>query len=90
MLIPEEKLRAAIFIYSDIDANKALEYWSDQIKLSKKQFIKTQILPSHSKLTQRRTLYGMCNVYFSSTEFNVKMRGWIDLLANDYAAMVHR
>lgn len=81
--IPEDKLRAALFIYKDIDENKAIKYWSKILNVNKKNFVKTQILPSRSKLTQNKVSNGMCNIYFSNTETNVKIREWISLLAND-------
>ncbi len=81
--IPEEKLRAALFIYEDINEQEAIEYWSSNINLNKKQFIKTQVLPSRSTRTKTKLRYGMCNIYFSSVEVNIKMKEWIDILAKD-------
>lgn len=81
--IPEPKLRAAVFIYSDIDENTALDYWSSEIRLPRSQFIKTQILPSRSRLTKRKITNGICNIYFSSVEYSIKMKEWIKLLANE-------
>lgn len=81
--VPEEKLRAAIFIYKDTSEKKALKYWSEKVGISKKRFIKTQVLPSRSTLTKNKVLKGMCNVYFCSTETNIKINEWIRLLASD-------
>ena len=81
--IPESKLRAAVFIYSDIDESAALNYWSNEIRLPRDQFIKTQILPSRSILTKRKVTNGICNIYYSSVEFSIKMKEWIKLLANE-------
>lgn len=81
--IPEEKLRAALFIYKDINEKNALKFWSKILKINKKNFIKTQILPSRSKLTRNKVTNGMCNIYFSNTEINVKIREWINMLAYD-------
>lgn len=81
--IPESKLRAAIFIYKDINPIKALNYWSKEIQLPKAQFIKTQILPSRSKLTKRKITNGICSIYFSSVESSIKIKEWIFLLGND-------
>lgn len=79
--IPEEKLRAGLFIYEDIDKEKAIEYWSSKLDLNKEQFIKTQVLPSRSHRTKSKVEYGMCNIYFSSIEINIKMKEWIKVLA---------
>ncbi len=83
MNISESKLRAAIFIYKDLDKELLLEYWSKVLSLSKDQFIKTQILPSRSHLTKRKVSNGICNIYFSSVEYNIKIKEWIKLLSNN-------
>ena len=80
--VPESKLRAAVFIYKDINENSALEYWSIKTKIPKAQFIKTQVLPSKN-LVKRKVVNGICNVYFSSTELNIKINEWIRLLASE-------
>lgn len=81
--VTNEKIRAAIFIYSDIDEHVAKTYWSNALNIPIKNFIKTQVLPSRSVLTKKNTKYGVCSVYFSSTEMNVKMIEWLRLLAAD-------
>ncbi len=81
--VPEPKLRAALFLYQDINERKALDYWSKKVKIPKKQFIKTQKLQSRSVLTKRRSINGICNVYFSDTKLNIKIREWIQLLASE-------
>jgi uncharacterized protein YjcR len=79
--ISDSKLRAAMFLYNDLNKNSMLEYWSKTLKLPKSQFIKTQILPSRSHHTKRKVLYGICNIYFSSVEYNIKIKEWINLLS---------
>lgn len=79
--IPNSKLRAAMFLYKDHNQKDILRFWSRKIKIPTNQFIKTQTLPSRSRLTKRKSKNGMCNVYFSSTEMNVKIRHWIKLLS---------
>ena len=81
--IPERKLRGELFIYEDHDKNDSLNFWSRELKIPKNQFIKTQQLKSRSKLTKRKLKYGICNVYFSSTEMNIKIRHWMKMLANE-------
>ncbi|MFZ6035189.1 MAG: hypothetical protein ACOYUB_03525 [Patescibacteria group bacterium] len=81
--IQEEKLRAALFIYKDIKEKDAIAFWAKALKISTNSFIKTQILPSRSKLTKSRVAYGMCNIYFSNTKINVKIREWVSLLAKE-------
>ena len=81
--VPEEKLRGAIFVYSDINIDGALKYWSKKIKISSEQFVKTQILPSRSKITKKKIEHGICSVYFSNTKIHVKILEWIRLFGFD-------
>lgn len=82
LMIPEEKLRAALFIYEDHDEVKLKDFWSKELGISKTQFIKTQILPSRSNHTKNKMSKGICTLYFSSTEMRVKILKWIELLSN--------
>ena len=79
--VPEEKLRVALFVYKDNNLDKALNFWSKNLMIPRSQFIKTQVLPSRAKLTKRKVKHGICNIYFSNTEFNIKIQQWIKLLA---------
>ena len=85
--INEGKLRCEIFRYADQNEEELKKFWSEKLQLSPMQFIKTQLLPSRSTLTKRKTTHGMCNVYFSSTEVGIKISEWILLLAKRYAGV---
>jgi len=78
--VEEEKIRAGIFIYEDHEPIQAREYWSRTLDLDPQQFIKTQILPSRSRNTKRRTENGMCSVYFSSTAIRIRIQTWTEML----------
>ena len=84
--IPESKLRGALFVYNDINIEEALAYWSEKLKIPRSYFIKTQVLPSRSVLTKRKVKNGICKVYFSSTETNLKIKEWLKLLTVDLRA----
>lgn len=79
--ISENSLRIGLFIYEDIDQNKATKFWSKKLKISQSHFIKIQILKSRSKLTKNKSKYGICSLYFSNTKLNVKIHEWINLLS---------
>lgn len=81
--VPEEKIRAEMFIYQDIDESHAKKYWSRQLGVTTNQFIKTQVLPSRSLHTKRKVPYGLCTVYFSNTDIGIKILEWIRLLAEE-------
>ncbi|MGD0523114.1 MAG: hypothetical protein ABSA43_00965 [Candidatus Microgenomates bacterium] len=81
--VPEKKLRAALFLYKDINEAEALKFWSEKLRITKERFIKTQFLPSKSTLTKSKVTYGMCNIYFCSTEMSIKIDEWIRLMIDD-------
>lgn len=81
--LDENKLRIALFIYKDIDEKFAIKFWSRLLKVPKSQFIKTQVLESKAKLTKTKSKYGICSLYFSNTEFHIKIMEWIRLLSLD-------
>ncbi len=79
--VDETKLRVELFIYQDQSEVKIIDFWSKYLHIDTRLFIKTQLLPSRAKLTKRKVPYGMCSVYFSSTEFSIKIHEWLDMLA---------
>ena len=81
--ISDNKLRAALFLYEDMNENLLKQYWSKITHIPLHQFIKTQFLHSRSTLTKRKVSHGMCTVYFSDTKTNIKIKEWIRLLSND-------
>jgi hypothetical protein len=81
--IPNEKIRAEMFIYKDHDEAISKLFWSTQLQLDPKQFIKTQVLPSRSTHTKRKLSHGLCTLYCSNTDLSIKIREWIIHLALD-------
>ena len=78
-----DKLRVGMFIYPDHSEKQLKDYWSKELEIPSNQFIKTQILESKAKLTKRKTLYGVCSLYFSSTEVSIRIHEWIKLLSTE-------
>lgn len=78
--IANSSLRVGLFIYEDHLEEEIKGFWSKLLEIPVDQFIKTQYLKSRSRLTTRRSKYGICSLYFSSTEQSVKIREWIRLL----------
>ncbi|OGM08339.1 hypothetical protein A2159_03325 [Candidatus Woesebacteria bacterium RBG_13_34_9] len=78
--ISKERLRIGLFVYQDLDISKTKHYWSKKLNILLNQFIKVQILKSRSELTKHKSIYGICNLYFSSTEYSIKIKEWIKLL----------
>ncbi len=81
--VEEGKLRIALFIYKDINIKYAMEFWSELLQVPQSQFIKVQVLESRAKLTKTKSKYGICSLYFSNTEFHIKILEWIRLFSLD-------
>ena len=75
-LVPKENMRAAMFIYPDLDEQTCKEYWKKMTGIS--TFHKTMVLPSRHKIN--RLPYGTCSVIVSNTYLKKKMLLWIDQL----------
>jgi hypothetical protein len=83
LLVHPEKIRAELFIHSDLKEDVAKKYWSKKLKIDSTNFIKTQILPSRAIRTKRKMEHGLCTVYCSNTELSIKIRVWIEELAKE-------
>lgn len=81
--IPEEKIRAEMFIYQDLNENDAKRYWAKQLNIDFNRFIKTQILPTRNVNTSRKLRYGLCTLYFSNTQVGIKILEWIKMLSRE-------
>lgn len=87
--ISDSILRIGLFIYEDIHQETAIKFWSDKLDISPSQFIKVQMLKSRSNLAKNKSKYGICSLYFSNTELNVKIHEWIRLLSiHNFAGIV--
>lgn len=78
----ESALRAALFIYQDIDESDVKLFWSNRLKIPLNQFIKTQVLPSRSVLTKTKLPYGICCIYLNSKSYSYTMQVWIDRMSS--------
>lgn len=79
--IPEEKIKAHLLIYPDLDAEKCKRYWAHKSGVSHNRFFKTTTIEGKHKL--RRIQYGVCMIGISSTYFKVKMLEWLKLLPRE-------
>jgi len=74
--VQRESIRAAMFIYPDLDEQICREYWEKEIGIS--TFHKTMVLPSRHKV--KKLAYGTCSIIVSNTYLKKKMLLWIDQL----------
>lgn len=83
--VKEEKIRAGLFLYQDLEPVDIQKYWSKMLDLPINQFIKTQILKSKIRPGKKKSQYGMCNIYVGGVELKIKIMRWIELFILDYA-----
>ena len=74
--VPKESIKAALFIYPDLDEDVCRRYWEREIGIY--TFHKTMVLPSRHKT--KKLQYGTCSVIVSNTYLKKKMLLWIDQL----------
>jgi len=78
--IPDEKIKAKIHLYPQINPKKATYYWSKITGLSSAQFTKPQIQISKASKKKRsvyRLPYGTLHLGIHNTEITCKVKGWI-------------
>lgn len=80
--------RAELFLYPDIEIQKAVSYWSDILKIPAIQFIKPQILNGNG-LQNGKLRFGTCCIYINSKDACLKMQEWINSIGN-FAAVIQR
>ncbi|MDZ4205619.1 MAG: hypothetical protein U1C12_00130 [Patescibacteria group bacterium] len=77
----EERIRAWILIYPDLNKNECEQYWSKTLGLSQKNFTKTITIQGRHKT--KRVTHGICTISYSSRFLKQKMLIWMGLLAED-------
>ena len=88
LMVSNKSLRVGLFLYNDVDRDTTVSFWSRKLNIPYNQFIKIQTLKSRSRLTKRKSKYGICSLYFSNTELSVKIHEWIRLLSSPSAGIV--
>jgi hypothetical protein len=73
--LPEDKVKAHLVLYPDLNELICKKYWSSLIGIHKTLFYKTQFIQGRHKT--RRLGYGICTVEVSSRQLKEKMLIWI-------------
>lgn len=74
--VPRDKIRVALFIYSDLDESECKKFWGNITGIQ--SFHKTQILPGRHKT--KKLPYGVCTIVVSNSILKKKINLWIDQL----------
>jgi len=79
--VEKSKIKAWILAYPEIDQKQAIEFWSQNIGISRENFTKTVVISG--KQTTRNLKYGVCYVTFGSAYLKIKILSWIKLLSSE-------
>jgi hypothetical protein len=76
--VSEDKIKASVLIYPDIDEQSNRRFWSFVTGIPLSRFSKSILIEGRHKT--RRLSNGVCSILVLSTYFKVKMLEWIKLL----------
>ncbi|MFZ3044098.1 MAG: hypothetical protein WA058_03285 [Minisyncoccia bacterium] len=79
--IPEDRIKAYILIYPDIEEKTCRAYWSKMSNLPWQNFTKSVVITGRH--ATRRLGWGVCTITVSSNYFKQKVLEWIQLLPGE-------
>lgn len=83
LLIPEEKVRAYLLLYPDLNEPMLKSFWNKATGIPLDRFWNSIVIKGRH--STKRLSYGVCNVNVSSRELKEKMLVWINLAQNELA-----
>lgn len=90
LMIPKNKIRVNLHLYSDMDVEKEIRFWCRELNVSKKSFTKPYIKQSKRADLDQKGLFGhgTCGIGFSKTEIKERILMAIKVIADHYEAKV--
>ena len=87
--IPKNKIKIHLHLYSDMDINKEIKYWSKALNISTKQFIKPYIKKSSKKRINHKGAFGhgTCNAGIGGSQLTEKIHMSIKAISDKYFKM---
>ena len=64
--IDETRLKGRLYIWEDLDEEKAKLFWSQLLNIPVLQFTKSYISKSKPKIRKKRHIYGVCRISYGS------------------------
>lgn len=77
--VKNEKIKAYILLYPDLDQEICMKFWSKSIGIPKNNFFKPSIIQGRHK--KHRLDYGVCTIHVSDKYLKKKILTWLDLFA---------
>lgn len=75
--LKENNIKFGLYIYSNLDKDKCLLWWSKELGLDILRFYKTQVIKR--QITRKGLQFGVGTTIISSTALKVKLKKWLDL-----------
>ena len=82
--INEEKIKAALNIFDDVDVNGATNFWRGVTEIPISRFGKTMIRKSRGGTYKNKSQYGTLTLYVSNTKLKTLMDEWCKNALNRY------
>ncbi|MEA3450168.1 MAG: hypothetical protein U9Q85_04340 [Patescibacteria group bacterium] len=76
--VKESKLRVYLYCYSNQKPVNLVDYWSKEIKISKKQFTKPYVRKDFNKNKVGKMKYGLIHIRYADRKLLDQMRIWIE------------
>jgi len=85
MSVPEEKLKARLHLYQDMDQQKELLFWSEIINVAPNKFLKPFIKATTLRgLTYKGFGHGTCEIRIGDVKLKEKILAGIQIVAPEY------
>jgi len=79
--VEEKRIRAGLLLYPDLDDKTCKQFWIEKAGLSPDSFTKSVVIKGRTK--NKKILYGVCGLIYSSRFLKEKMLVWIRLLGKE-------
>ncbi len=90
--IPKKSFKIQLHLYPNMDINKEVEFWKNELNVKDNQFYKHQIrtLQPASFSYRESFRHGTCSVYFSSSEKKRKLTAAISAFVDSFLKKISR
>lgn len=78
--VQENKIKAWLNVFDDVDLNKALAYWRRETGLADSQFSKSTVRPSRGGNYTNKSEFGTLTIYVSNSRLADTIKGWCSTL----------
>lgn len=87
--VPKEKIRVYLHLYSDMDVEKEMEFWSKELKIPLSQFVKPYIKKSKkADIDHKGFGHGTCGLLITNTRLKERILMGIEAIADYYSGKI--